>query len=285
MGTEKKTSVSPVVLAFLLIMVLVSVVYAQTPVIDLNPNLDNYFLELARGNIDGQKVIHKFGSNFDINPVSGFEALWTGGANYTGFDSTVAEIVEVFSSNAVDTDGGIGARQVLIFGLDNDFLEIQELVMLNGTTPVNTVNSYRRLNRMQVNTSGTTLVNQGEITARASITTSVVFAVIAPSFGQTLIAAYTIPANKEGYFQDWYASIASKKDGFNVVRLVVRPFGGAFQVREEVALSTDGTSYLLRSYTVPKDDLPPKTDIFILSDASVTNMGVSGGFDIILVDI
>jgi len=47
-----------------------------------------------------KRVLHKFWRNPDID--SGFEAIWNWGWDYTGFDATAAETIEVFSSSVAD---------------------------------------------------------------------------------------------------------------------------------------------------------------------------------------
>jgi hypothetical protein len=63
--------------------------------------IGDYRLEISRGNATGMGKIHKFGRNPDID-TGGFEAIWNGGGDYTGFNATVAETLEIFSSSAQD---------------------------------------------------------------------------------------------------------------------------------------------------------------------------------------
>jgi hypothetical protein len=76
-----------------------------------------------------------------------------------------AEILDVVSSSTQDDAGGSGVDAVFIEGLDGDYLPQSELVVLDGTTTVNSVNSYvhvHTLNCLNLTTSGTT--NAGNIT-------------------------------------------------------------------------------------------------------------------------
>lgn len=50
-------------------------------------------------NID---CISKYGFNDDIDNAATYEAVWNGGGEYTGFNATAAETIEVFSDNAAD---------------------------------------------------------------------------------------------------------------------------------------------------------------------------------------
>tara|TARA_R110000803_G_scaffold210685_4_gene283235 strand:- start:5494 stop:6573 length:1080 start_codon:yes stop_codon:yes gene_type:complete len=62
----------------------------------------DFYTEVAKGNVPGHRVIHKFGVNGQIDIASGFEAIWNGGGTYTGHNATAAQAIEVFSSNAAD---------------------------------------------------------------------------------------------------------------------------------------------------------------------------------------
>ena len=247
----------------------------------ITPN--SFWLEVAKGDVAGHSAVHKFGRNPDID-TGGFEAIWNGGASYTGFDATGAEIVEVFSSDVADDVAGTGALTLQVYGLDANYLEQNETVILTGATPVDTVNSYLRLDRMIVRSAGSGGQNAGTLTARQKVTTAVVFAVMPIGYNQTMIAAYTIPAAKTGYITSWYAALSKKVAAFSNVRLRVRPFGEVFQVKEEVTVSSTGSSTLPRNYHIPKNDLAAKSDIYVEADSSANDNGVSAGFDLILVD-
>ena len=239
-------------------------------------------LMVARGLIGGTKIVHKYGRNSDID--GGFETLWNGGADYTGFDATGEEIVTVVSSSGADTSAGTGAQTVDLFGLSVLGLEITETVIMNGTTAVDSVNSYWRLDRIRCVNVGSGGVNAGAISVAQKVTTAVIFAVLPAGYGSTMIAAYTIPAGKTGYFQEWFAAFSGKVKSISNVRLNKRGFGQSLQVLEEQALMADGASSFLREYSTPKNGLTPFTDIWITADTDTVNVAISGGFDIILVD-
>lgn len=243
-------------------------------------------LEIVRGNINGMSYIHKFGRNPDIDMASNFEAIWNGGGDYTGFDATGAEVVELFSSD--DEDGGAGtdtgALTIELYGLDSNYKEQTETLILNGTTKVDTTNTYLRLHRMIVRTAGSTGANIGTITARQKVTTANIFAVLPIGYNQTMIACYTIPAGKTGFLTSWFGALSKKQSSFSQCRLIIRPLNEVFQVKEEFTMTSTGSSYVLREFPFVKDDLPEKSDIKIMADASADNSGVSAGFDIILID-
>lgn len=76
-----------------------------------------------------------------------------------------AEVLDIVSSSIQDDAGGSGMDAVFIEGLDGDFNLQSELVLLDGTTTVNSVNSYihvHEINCLNITTSGTS--NAGNIT-------------------------------------------------------------------------------------------------------------------------
>lgn len=244
-----------------------------------------YGLDIQRGLVPGVSVIHKFGRNPDIDTANGFEDLWNGGGEYTGFNATAAETVEVFSSDAVDASAGTGARTLKVIGLGAGFVSQSEDVILNGTTPVNTVNEYIRLDRALVLTAGSGGMNAGDITIRQNVTTANVFAVMPIGGNRTLIACYTIPFGKVGYVTSGFASLAKKKDAFCNVQALARFQGSVFQIIEWFTIGANGNSYVERDFKIPLDAAPAGTDIKIAADASQNDVGVAGGFEIVLVDV
>jgi hypothetical protein len=245
----------------------------------------DYYLNVANSDVANRSLVHKFGLNEDIDTASNFEAIWQAGNGYTGFDPSSAEVVDIVSSSSADNASGTGARTIQVYGLDGDFVEQNETVTLHasdGTIAVSTSNSYIRLNRMIVRTAGTGGSNAGTITADTT-TTGDVLATIATGYNQTMIAAYTIPAGKTGYLLSWFASQANKVSAYNNVRMLHRPQNQVFQVKEEFALNTNGSSYVQRVYQSPNGPISAKTDMYIAADTSANDVAVSAGFDLVLV--
>lgn len=58
---------------------------------------------------------------------------------------TTAQQVKVSSTSNSDSSSGTGCRSILIAGMDANYNIIEELVILNGQTPVTTVNSFYRV--------------------------------------------------------------------------------------------------------------------------------------------
>lgn len=184
---------------------------ARSPVPILNANL-----EVSRGNVPGETAVFKFGHNSSINSSTTAD-VWDGGAS-SGGDSliwlapTAARIHNLASDNAADTSDGAGCRTILVFGLvDWDTPEVSEIVTLNGTTPVATVNSYVIIHRMVCLTWGATSVNVGTLKATA-VTDNTVTARINPSNGQTQMTIYGVPSGFSLYVSHGFA-VANKASG------------------------------------------------------------------------
>ena len=125
---------------------------------------DNIY-EIARGRISGATVWNKFGYNNDVD--TGTEAVWSQGGAFTYL--TTASTVNVVSTSAQDTlTTGTGAWTVLIYGVDSNWDDVIEVVVMNGTNNVESSNSYYGINRMVVYNTGTNDSNVGTITATAT---------------------------------------------------------------------------------------------------------------------
>jgi len=165
-----------------------------------------------------------------------------------------------------------------------DYVEVAEYVILNWNTIVNTIWTFIRNSRIEVVCAGSWGSNVWTITANQSTTTANIFAVMPIWYNQTMIAAMTIPAWKTWYMSSWFASLARKKDWFSNVRFMSRHKWEVFQVKEEFTISASWSSYVQRIFDISKDDMPQKSDIKIMSDASASDMWVAAWFDLIIID-
>ena len=150
---------------------------------------EEFKLDVARGKARGAEVRNIFGQN-DAQTTD-FRAVWelSNTTDYV-FPST-AQFMRVASDDA--TDAGV---QILIKGLDADYLEISEVVTLTATT-VDTTQQFFRVN--DVVTVGTqNLVTTSTVTVKdTGLTTT--FAQINPGHGRNQASIYTVPANCEFY--------------------------------------------------------------------------------------
>ena len=96
-----------------------------------------------------------------------------------------------------------GAQAVHIQYLDGDFVEHEEIVLLNGTTAVNTVNSdYYRVNHMDIIAAGTLAHCLGNLSLK-DVGSAPVYAYITAGFTTARQSIYTVPAGKTLYLLSW----------------------------------------------------------------------------------
>jgi hypothetical protein len=251
---------------------------------------EDFNLQLARGQILNHNHIFKYGYNGAVGATA--ETIWFQGGVYTW--QSAAAVVKVSSSSTADdadTGGGTpgtGALTVTLEGLDANYAEISETVTMNGTTTVDTTNSFLRLHRMYVATAGTGLTNAGVVYAAVTgdtygtpgvpDTATKIMSTIGASEGQTLQAFYTIPAGYTGYVPNITASSA---DGTNtsVVTFRARESGGAFRTKNKF-VTFEGTYPL--NFPVPQV-FSEKTDLEIIATGNASPTDVAATFDLILV--
>jgi len=246
--------------------------------------VDIYF-DIAKGNIPGHSSINKFGHNPAVATTG--EDVWSGGGTYAFYPDT-ARVMEIVSDSAADADAGTGAWTVMLYGLDSNWLEINETVTLDGTTPVLLTNRYIRMYRAVVMTAGSYEINKGDIAIRDTSDTPI-GAYIAADDGQTQQAIYTVPAGKSAYFIKGYVAVQNDDKNGNdaAFKWKARPNNGgdgAWQTKGHIALINIGSSWWQYRYGIPAGALPEKTDIKIECYETSATSGATGGFDLILVD-
>lgn len=243
-------------------------------------------IDIARGLRRGYFIRNAFGRNPDIDTGTVPEDLWNGGGVYTGFPTGSAEKVTVVSSSVNDTSAGSGARTVKIFGLDANYALQEETVTLNGQSLVDSVNTYTRIYRARVITSGSsnTAFNAGTITIAHKITTANIFCVMPIGYNQTAIGIYTIPANNIGLLRSFRVFIDKTAGGSPTAQgaLWIREFGASPRLNRMFSLSQ----------SAPVIDeiyggllLPAKTDIAIrITSVSTNDIVCTGSMDFVVVE-
>lgn len=152
-------------LTLLLLLPLLALGQTNTySILDSSPTaIEANRINQTMGAVPGYTRVALLGHNPDI-PSAGAEDVWEGGGDYPLLAG--AAQLEIVSTSVNDTAAGTGTRTVLIQGLDVNWLPISETLTLNGTTPVVTVNTYRRINLLTTVTSGSGGVNAGDLTLR-----------------------------------------------------------------------------------------------------------------------
>jgi hypothetical protein len=241
-------------------------------------------LQVAQGQIAYHKHVYKFGQNAVVG--NSVETIWQQGGLYSYPPS--ATTMTVSSSNANDTSAGTGARTVQIVGLDGDYNEISETIILNGQTAVTTTNSFLRVNRGIVLTAGSGGVNAGIIyvgtgTVTSGVPANIYTTINGDGTNQSLQSFWTVPANYNAYIYQTNISTGNTSNTPAVLKtlLVARPYGGVFNTKEIIVL-TDGNH--LQNYSFPIT-LTEKTDIEFRAESSSgsVNFNVSASMNILYV--
>jgi hypothetical protein len=213
----------------------------------------------------------KFGRNPDIGTTT--EDIWDVGGDYNWM--TVSQKLSIASSSGLDTDGGTGGQELTIQGLDENHLVQEEKVILNGTTPVVTLNDWYRVNRMYVSKVGSTQYNQGTIDCTA-VTDAFIVSRIRPLIGQTNQAIFTLPINMDGYLLKLFASI-NRASGSTAVAAEVDLYhrnGGAWRSIHPFGLHNYGGPAAYEFLVCPY--FHPGTD-FKMSASASASADITGG--------
>jgi len=232
---------------------------------------------LGAGFFDSIAHQNKFGHNGDVGAT--VETIWGEGGIYVY--PAAATIMQVSSSDVDDTAAGSGAQTINILGMDSNYVEQTEDIILNGQSQVATVNSYLRVYRMKVLTAGASLWNEGIIYIGTGAPTagkpSTVYGLIEPFKNQTLMALYTIPDKFRGYVvQTLFTSSVAKQVE---AELYVRPEGGVFNIAEYTSLISGDVRMPHKVASICE----PHTDIEARASAGGAGGDVSCQFEVVLV--
>jgi len=237
------------------------------------------------GMVEGFSVIDKFGFNSAITTTTDPEDVWEGGGVYTYDAFGTAPIVSLASSSGADT------QDISILGLDITGALVSQTITLAGTarqaltTPLWRV--FRMQNESSVSISGTVFCYTGTGTV-PSVGDSEVRAVIDNGNNQTQMALYTVPLGYVGFL--YYGEIAMEQAGtafsgneYANCAYKSRRKEEVFKVKKTVPLNSQGSSVYQEDRRFP-DIIPELTDIKLTVNEVSATMGISGAFDILLVE-
>ncbi len=238
---------------------------------------EDFNLQIARRQIQGHKSLFKFGNNPDVN--GSLETIWSGSSMYVYPTSAIQ--MKVSSANANDTALGTGARTVSVQGLDKEYNEISETVILNGQTPVLTINTFIRVFRVFVITAGSTNTAQGIIYVGDGVVTAgvpaIVYAEIPLGENQTLMAIWTVPANYTLYvYRATFSAASNNAAQYILGKFVIKPFNSVFRNAADVTANSNIFSY---DFEIPLA-ISEKSDVEARAIAlSGTNFYVTASFE------
>ncbi len=260
----------------------------------------DFFFEVARGNVRGHYAVQKYGRApagvqttitdiWDRADASATQQIWLA--------PTAARVHALASSSDLDgktaAPNSTGARTVQIFGLKTwDLAQTSETVTLDGTTPVNTIESYVIIHRMKVLTHGTAGPNAGIITATAA-DDGTVTAQIGVGNGQTEMSIYGIPSTQKGYMTSFDVNSHNTGNPSTVLEadfdLLVNEHpdvdetAAAFIIKANIGLIASGSTFFPKQYNPPLELVGPAIIKFQGISTLVDTEGVAE-YDLILVD-
>jgi hypothetical protein len=259
----------------------------------------DFDLEVAEGNIPGVAIINKFG--FAPNCDAGIPTdIWSGAdVTYnqaTWLAPTAPRIHGIVSTSLADSAAGgvnpvgVGAHVVRVTGLvDWDSKESTEDVTLDGTTSVNTVNSYVIIHRMKVITTAATATttNVGRIVATAAVDGTKT-ALIDAGFGQSMMSIYGIPSTQDMYLKNYYIAILKGAASVGAELSLMycedpenRP--AIFLTKEITGIASEGSNSYQSSYLPSKQFIGPGI-IKVRANASANDVRISANFGAFLLD-
>jgi len=252
----------------------------------------DFLIEVAKGNVAGHSLVNKFGFNDNIGAT--LAPIAAGSVYQTPTSATSLEIV---STNSNDNASGTGARTVEVQGLDANFDLQTETVSMNatdGTIAAPLANTYTRVFRVKVATSGTYATQTGgshvgTLTIRVS-GGGATWATIVTSaggfpMGRTEIGVYTIPAGYTVYLLSKHVSIESAKvpDVLWFRREGADTVAAPFSTMRLFERHQGAASEILYQPPAPSVVLPEKTDVGAMGYVTTGVAAVSVEFQILLV--
>ena len=217
-----------------------------------------FAMAVGLGVVPGATRVVLLGHNPDFDFSTQPEDIWEGGGVYPFL--AAAATLAVSSASAADTAAGTGARTVLVSGLNSSYNTITETVTLNGTTPVNTVNQFLRVNLFTTVTSGSGGVNAGDLTLRVT-GGGTIQSIARAGYGFGRSAIYTVPAGFTFFMTSAVFSILqSGIDNLATFGIAQRSSTGNLRIPIEFQVSSNAP-YM---HNTPEGIVfPEKTDVML----------------------
>jgi len=181
-------------------------------------------LQVSRGQITGHQTLSLFGYQSAVGNTK--IPVWENATAYT-YITSASTLTLTSSSTSDDT-----LASVVINGLDSNFKPISEIIYLNGTSNVTTVNSYFRVNSMLMISPGTGQnTNVGTITLKQS---SNIVSQINAGIGKTQSTVYTVPAGFSFYLDFAEVNTSNSYTSSNIVTYSVQAINNVTGVKLNV---------------------------------------------------
>jgi len=245
-----------------------------------------WLIEVARGNVSGAKIhtIPGYKNGISSTVLDDITQI----PNTTTIVDPGGLQLEVVSSSAND-DGdpvGTGVRTLELHYLDSSGDEQEEIITLNGTTPVITtstdINEIQWLHTLTVGTNG---VATGNIVIRTIGGGGIDYEYISAGSNQSLSCHYHIPNNKIGLLLGWHCTAIVKQIDFRL-RATVERFDreiveGVFLFQDVILLSDEASGWI----DLKGIGALPESSIIKISAISAAAGGNAGAmFKLLIID-
>ena len=221
----------------------------------------------------------KNGKDYLISNANGTTG-YTGGAWLTNYPSA-GNTLTLVSDSANDDAAGTGARSVRVLGLNTSLAFQEEVVELDGTNTVTTAKSYLRLISAEVEETGSSNYNEGQISVYGTTKTNhkVIIASTTQANelppGRSFSSHFSVPAGYNAFIDDLqvtHAGVSGTAAPDISSPLIVK----VFAVRRDT--TGGGTNYptkQLETFTVNADQ---ELNLF----GRNSNMKIEPGSDVII---
>lgn len=237
-------------------------------------------INISSGRLEGYSAIHKFGAVPSLSG-GGIGSIW--GINDTIYPWEVVDAGGTITLNCFTVNNQPSSEDngghVHVYGLDENFNPISEIIEITGSVGVGTV-VFHRINDIVFH-DGLYSSNKTKIFLNMS---GVVVGEIEIGFGRTSSAMFTIPAGFTGFLTQGTSTCSAPSDA--TVNFFTRsPSNGetfGFTLGHTFEVSGVGGQYFYQ-FAVPFR-LQEKTDIDVRVIARQNNTRVTGAYDLVLVD-
>ena len=230
-----------------------------------------FFIKASLGLIPGVKTVSKFGQSHELEAGS-FVDIWDGGGSYDYPADVTTPISHLISDSSSDTE------LVEIQGLAGDGTLVVQTLTLTGTAKVALSTPLWRVFRLK-NVGTIDLVGTVSLIDTSDTDT---YAMMQPGNNQTLMALYTVPKGYTAVMVSFDASLSGVAKGFTAGgKLMMRPYGGVFQLKKTFGLDDDGDSSLGRNFNLA-GKISELTDIRIACNTNSSGGIANSSFELLL---
>lgn len=237
----------------------------------------DFYFAVSQGLVTGLTTHHQFGKNTDIDAGTS-EDIWAAGGTWV--PPTAARVHAIVSDSTDDAAAGLGCQTLRVIGLNASYVLTTEDITMDGTTPVNTVNSYIFVDILRALTAGASGPNVGTITATAAVDGTVTVSML-PLKGESQTCIYQVPAGYTAYISGYQAYVDGGANASVDVELYVKPFGGTWNLKGNISTMGTGNSnghMDLIGYL----EIEEKSIVKLRATSDTNNMGVSGVLSFLL---